>query len=86
MAGQETDSKDAQQDIGSQEIPVPEEWEYIDAELIPLFEATVEWFESVYEQFYFSTGVLVKQPASLPMASNSVGFTASMGTARAIYK
>lgn len=52
----ESDSEEAQQDNGPQKVSVPEKWEHVDVELVPLFEATLEWFEYIYEQFYFSTG------------------------------
>ena len=45
-----------ERDNGQQKVSVPEKWEHVDPELIPLFEATLEWFEYIYEQFYFSTG------------------------------
>lgn len=35
---------------------IPEKWEHVDPALVPLFEVTREWFEHIYEQFYFSSG------------------------------
>lgn len=56
MSSPESDSRDGQEGTSPQKVAVPEEWEHVDVELIPLFEATLEWFEYIYEQFYFSTG------------------------------
>lgn len=44
------------QNNGQQKVSVPEKWEHVEPALVPLFEATLEWFEYIYEQFYFSTG------------------------------
>lgn len=49
-------------DNGSESTPaksepeIPEKWEHVDPALLPLFEVTREWFEHVYEQFYFASG------------------------------
>lgn len=43
MSSPESDSRDTQEGTSPQKVAVPEEWEHVDVELIPLFEATLEW-------------------------------------------
>jgi site-specific DNA-cytosine methylase len=43
MSSPESDSRDTQEGTSPQKVAVPEEWEHVDVELIPLFKTTLEW-------------------------------------------